>query len=507
MHFADLVAASTAVSTTRSRRTKIAALADYLRQAEGEEIAVAASYLAGTVRQERLDVGWKTLQGLDVPPAADAALQVLDVHEALERLAAAKGAGSRAAKTGIITTLLAAATAEEQRFITGLMLGELRQGALEGIVAQAIAAAWDVDSAAVQRAWMLSGDLGVTAAAAAAGGESALAAFRLTLFRPVHPMLAQTAASATDAVDGKGRVIIDVKLDGARIQVHRSGTEVRVYTRNLRDVTARLPEVVTVARNLDVDAVVLDGEVLGVQHDGAPYPFQETMARFGSDIPTDAPPGVTLTPFFFDCLHADGQDLLDKPLEVRLAALQRVVPDRYRVTSGAVDDPDQAEALFAEALRAGHEGIVVKDPAAPYAAGRRGGAWRKVKPSDTFDLVVLGVEWGSGRRKGWLSNLHLGARDPNSGGFVMLGKTFKGMTDEMLEWQTTRFLELETHRDGHVVYLRPEQVVEIAIDGVQASTRYPGGVALRFARVKRYRDDKPAEEADTLDRVRGLLRR
>jgi DNA ligase-1 len=246
--------------------------------------------------------------------------------------------------------------------------------------------------------------------------------------------------------------------------------------------------------------------VLGVQTDGAPYPFQETMARFGSDIPTDAPPGVTLTPFFFDCLHVDGRDLLDEPLEERLAALQRVVPAEYRVASTVVDDPDRAEALFTEALRAGQEGIVVKDPSAPYAAGRRGGAWRKVKPSDTLDLVVLGVEWGSGRRKGWLSNLHLGARDPGTGEFVMLGKTFKGMTDEMLDWQTKRFLELETDRDGHTVYVRPEQVVEVAIDGVQASTRYPGGVALRFARVKRYRDDKPPEEADTIDRVRGLLR-
>jgi DNA ligase 1 len=350
---------------------------------------------------------------------------------------------------------------------------------------------------------MLSGDLGVVAEAAGAGGDDALCEFRLTLFRPLQPMLAQAAETAGGAVADMGQAFVEYKLDGARIQVHRNGDDVRVYTRNLRDVTDRSPEVVAVARSLAGWAAVLDGEVIALRADGKPHPFQDTMARFGSDIGEDAPE-VALVPFFFDCLHVDGRDLLDEPLSDRRAELRRVVPADYIVPSQLIDDADAADAVFSDALRAGQEGVVVKDPSAPYEAGRRGGAWRKVKPTDTLDLVILAVEWGSGRRKGWLSNLHLGARDPETGGFVMLGKTFKGMTDEMLRWQTQRLLELETHREGHVVHVRPELVVEIALDGVQTSTRYPGGVALRFARVKSYREDKNAEQADTIDRVRAL---
>ena len=504
MLLAEIVAASTEVTATRSRKQKVDALATCLRAAAPVEVAVAASYLAGTIRQERLDVGWRTVRALDVPAAAVPRLAVPEVHAALDRIAAAGGAGSRKVKSDELAQLFAAATADEQRFLTGLILGDLRQGALEGIVAQAIAQAWGVAAPAVQRAWMLIGDLGVTAAAAAEGGEAALEDFHLTLFRPVQPMLAQTSETAAEAVAAFGEAVVDYKLDGARIQVHRNGDDVRVYTRNLRDVTARLPEVVAVSRAIGATAAVLDGEVIGVQTDGAPHPFQETMARFGSDIAEDTPPGVALVPVFFDVLHLDGRDLLDEPLATRRQTLHRVVGETHRVPGEVVRDPDAAEAVFTQALRDRHEGVVVKDPASVYAAGRRGGAWRKVKPSDTLDLVVLGVEWGSGRRKGWLSNLHLGARDPDGGGFVMLGKTFKGMTDEMLEWQTKRFLELETHRDRHVVYVRPEQVVEIAIDGVQTSTRYPGGVALRFARVKRYREDKRPQEADTIDRVRAV---
>ena len=504
MLLADIVATSGAVRATRSRKAKLASLASCLRAAGADEIPVATSYLAGTIRQERLDVGWRTVQHLDCPAAGAPLLQLLQVHEALDRIAVASGAGSRTAKTDELTRLFSAATADEQHFLRGLILGELRQGALQGIVAQAIAEAWTVPADAVQRAWMLTGDLGVVAATAAEGGQAALAEFHLTLFRPVHPMLAQTSETAAEGVTAFGRALVDYKLDGARIQVHRDGADVRVYTRNLREVTARLPDVVDVARSLEVSSVVLDGEVIGLQPDGKPHPFQKTMSRFGSDLVGDAPAGVVLTPVFFDCLLCEGEDLLDEPLEKRRAQLHRVVPVAHRAPGEVIDNPDDAEAIFSAALRDGHEGVVIKDPASPYAAGRRGGAWRKVNPNDTLDLVVLGVEWGSGRRQGWLSNLHLGARDPDNGGFVMLGKTFKGMTDEMLEWQTKRFLELETHRDGHVVYLRPEQVVEVAIDGVQTSTRYPGGVALRFARVKSYRDDKPAEEADTIDRVRGI---
>ncbi len=501
----DLVAASDRARATRSRRAKITAFAEYLQRLDPSEVAVATSYVAGTVRQERLDVGWRTVRGLDAQTAEHPSLSVLDVHSALETVASAKGPGSRTAKNEALCGLLSLATDAEQQFLRGLILGELRQGALEGLVAQAIAAAWDLPEPVVRRAWMLSGDLGVVAQGAATGGEAALCEFRLTLFRPLQPMLAQAAASAGEAVGEMGRAVVEHKLDGARIQVHRRGDRVRVFTRNLRDVTARSPEVVAAAQALPVHAVVLDGEILGVLPDGTPHPFQETMARFGSDVATDAPPEVALRPFFFDCLHVDGADLLDEPLTRRREELHRIVPDVHRIPGALVDDPDTADAMFDQALQAGQEGVVVKDPASSYEAGRRGGGWRKVKPTDTLDLVVLGVEWGSGRRQGWLSNLHLGARDPE-GGFVMLGKTFKGMTDEMLAWQTKRLLELQTSRERHVVYVRPELVVEIAFDGVQASTRYPGGVALRFARVKRYREDKTPDQADTIDSVRARLR-
>jgi DNA ligase 1 len=503
VRFADLVAASADVAATRSRRRKVDVLAGTLRSLAPEEVEIGASLLAGVPRQDRLDVGWRTLQHIRPAPASTPALAVLDVHEALEKLAAAKGPGSRQAKTGILEGLLGAATGEEQRFLARLIIGELRQGALEGIVAQAIAEAWGLPETLVRRAWMLAGDLGVVARAAVTGGAPALEAFRLTLFRPLQPMLAQSSETAAAAVAAVGEALVDHKLDGARIQVHRQGAEVRVYTRNLRDVTARSPEVVAAASALDVEAAVLDGEVIALRADGTPHPFQDTMARFGSDLPDTAPPGVALTPFFFDCLHLDGVDLLDAPLSERRGALEHAVPARHRVPGRIVADADTAEEVMAEALGLGQEGVVVKALEAPYEAGRRGAAWRKVKPVHTLDLVVLGVEWGSGRRKGWLSNLHLGARDLD-GGFVMLGKTFKGMTDEMLQWQTERLLALETARDGHVLHVRPELVVEVAFDGVQSSTRYPGGVALRFARVKRYREDKDPAEADTIDDVRAI---
>jgi DNA ligase-1 len=350
---------------------------------------------------------------------------------------------------------------------------------------------------------MFCGDLPTVATTAAQRGQAGLDEFGLTLFRPLQPMLAQTAESATEAVMQLGRAVVDFKLDGARIQVHRDGDEVRVFTRNLRDVTSRSHEVVAVTRALNAQQAVLDGEVIALRPDGRPHHFQDTMARFGSDIDESTSSVVALVPFFFDCLHIDGEDLLDEPLERRLAALNAAVPEANRVRGALVDDPADGEAMLREALEAGHEGVVIKDPSSPYEAGRRGAAWRKVKPTHTLDLVVLAVEWGSGRRKGLLSNLHLGARDPD-GGFVMLGKTFKGMTDAMLEWQTTKLLELETRREEHIVHVRPELVVEIAFDGVQASTRYPGGVALRFARVKRYREDKTADEADTIEAVRAI---
>ena len=505
MLLATVVGTSAAVGATRSRKQKVTALAECLRDMASDEVHIGAPYLAGLTPQERLDVGWRMLAELDVPPATVPALSIADVDRALEQLTRISGTGSRAARRKVLEGLLGAATAEEQVFVRGLILGELRHGALAGIVAQAIAAAWHIPEAAVRRALLLHADLGAVAAVAHAGGEAALAEFHLELFRPLAPMLASTSTGVGEAMEGMTEAVVEHKLDGARVQVHRRDEDVAVYTRNLRDITARVPDVVSVVRDLPVSAVVLDGEVLVLREDGRPLAFQDTMSRFGSDDAEALGVAAALRPFFFDCIHLDGQDLLDEPLVGRREALEHAAP-HARVPGRVVADVAAAEVVLAEALEAGHEGVMVKSLDAPYEAGRRGAAWRKVKPVHTLDLVVLAVEWGSGRRKGWLSNLHLGARDPNTDEFVMLGKTFKGMTDAMLQWQTERFLALETGREGHIVHVRPEQVVEIAVDGVQASTRYPGGVTLRFARVKRYRDDKSAGEADTIEMVRSLGR-
>ena len=504
MLLADLVATSVAVTATRSRKQKIAALADCLHRMDADEVAVGAGYLAGIPRQPRLDVGWALLREVVAAPAADATLTLVDVDLALEALTQVGGAGSRTARRAIVTRLLAAATAEEQRFLRGLILGELRQGALAGVMAQAIAQAWDVGEAPVRRALLVNADLGDVAAAARRGGAAELAALRLTLFRPLSPMLASTAAGIAEALDGLDRARVDYKLDGARVQVHRAGEDVAVYTRNLRNITTRVPSVVATARDLPVMSAVLDGEVLMLNEAARPLPFSETMSRFGSDDADALGQAATLKPFFFDILHVDGQDLLDEPLARRQEALAAAVPASWRVPGEVASGVDAGEAVLRAALDAGHEGVVVKALDAPYDAGRRGSAWRKVKPVHTLDLVVLGAEWGSGRRQGWLSNLHLGARDGD--GFVMLGKTFKGMTDHMLAWQTARLLELEVNRTGHVVLVHPELVVEVAFDGVQRSSRYAGGVTLRFARVRRYREDKPAAAADTLDMVRAFVR-
>lgn len=493
MLLAELVAASGEVRATRARGRKVALLAACLRLADAVELPVAVSYLAGRPRQGKIAVGWRTVGRIDPPAAAAAALRLLDVDAALDEIAGLGGPGSQTRRAELLTALLAAATGPEQDFLRGLLLGELRQGALEGLVAQALAAAWEVPEPAVRRALMLSGDLGTVAAAAAAGGADALRAFTLELFRPVQPMLAATAASVAEAVgDAAGRCAVEAKLDGARVQAHRAGDEVRVYSRSLRDVTAAMPGVVAVVAGLEVDEVVLDGEVLGVGPDGRPAAFQDTMSGLAGGMP-----------YFFDCLRAEGADLLDRPLAERRAVLERLVPAERLVAHHLAATAEEAQAAYEAVLAGGHEGVVVKDLGAPYAAGRRGKAWRKVKPVHTLDLVVLAAEWGSGRRRGWLSNLHLGARD-GDGGFVMLGKTFKGLSDELLAWQTTALLERETHRDGHVVHVRPELVAEIALDGLVRSPRYPAGLALRFARVVRYRDDKTAADADTIDTVRAL---
>lgn len=506
MMLSEVVSTAEEVSATASRLTKIDALARLLARSAADEFPAVMGLLLAAPRQGRLGVGWRGLAAIEITHAEDPTLTVSDVDASLTALAAASGSGSAAARTGILGELGSRATAAEWDFLVRAMLGELRTGALSGVLLDAVAKASDRPLSLVRRAAMLSGDLGETARVALTEDADALDAVGLEVGRPVLPMLASTAATPSAALEITGTASVEYKLDGARIQVHRHGDDVGVYTRSLADITHRVPELVEIVRALPVDDVILDGETLSLDEDGGPRPFQETMSRFGADASRE----LVLRPWFFDVLHVDGRDLIDEPLSIRLAELERVAGD-WRMPGIVTDDPDAAEQLSHEALAAGHEGVVVKGLDAPYAAGRRGKSWVKVKPVLTFDLVVLGAEWGSGRRRGWLSNLHLGARDPDGefgdpGEFVMVGKTFKGLTDELLRWQTEEFPEHETHRTASTVFLRPDVVVEIAIDGVQRSPRYPGGVALRFARVKGYRPDKSPAEADTIQTLRSLLR-
>jgi DNA ligase-1 len=499
MLLADLVAVSAAVSATPSRTAKAQAVAGALRGTDPGEAPVVVAFLSGELRQRQIGVGWSSLR--EAPdPAATATLTVAEVDDAFGRIGALAGPGSQAARRDALGALFGRATAEEAEFLRRLLLGDLRQGALEGVVVTAVAAAADVPVAAVRRAHMLHGDLGDVARIALAEGAAGLARIGLEVGRPIHPMLAQPSDGLEDALGRIHPAAVERKLDGVRIQVHRSGADVALFTRTLDDVTARLPELVEAALALPVREVVLDGEAIALRPDGRPHPFQVTASRLGTRT---ARAELQLTPQHFDLLHLDGEDLLDRPGSERAALLDGVVPAASRVDRIVADDVEAAQAVFDAALAAGHEGVVVKALDAPYAAGRRGGGWLKVKPRHTLDLVVLAVEWGHGRRRGLLSNLHLGARGPD-GGFVMLGKTFKGLTDQMLAWQTERLSELATSRDGHVVHVRPELVVEIAFDGVQTSPRYPGGVALRFARVLGYRPDKPAREASTLEDVLAI---
>ncbi|MCZ2860505.1 ATP-dependent DNA ligase [Blastococcus sp. VKM Ac-2987] len=507
MLLADVVAASTAVAAAGGRKAKAALIADALRRAEGGEVPAVTAWLSGEPLQRRLGIGWRSLAALTGGAAAAPTLTVADVDAAFASLAATSGAGSAARREALLRGVLAKATAEEQRFLVRLITGELRQGALEGVVLEAVAAASGVAATDVRRAFMLSGSLPATATTALDGGAGALAAITLQVGRPVRPMLAAPGASLDAALTDLGaEVTVEFKLDGARIQVHRDGDEVRVWTRTLREVTDGVPELADRVRALPCRTAVLDGETLALDDDGRPRAFQDTMSRFGSAA-DDA--GVLLSPFFFDLLHLDGRDLLDAPLDVRLDALAALLADDaaapLRMPGVRRPDRDQAAQVLEDALDAGHEGVVVKDLTARYAAGRRGKAWQKVKPVHTLDLVVLGAEWGYGRRTGKLSNIHLGARDPDGGEPVMVGKTFKGMTDELLDWQTRTFPEHLREETPEGVFLRPGLVVEIAVDGAQRSTRYPGGVALRFARVLRYRPDKTPAEADTLQAVQALV--
>jgi DNA ligase 1 len=508
----EVVSTSADVGATSSRLTKVARIAELLTRAGPDPalVAIVVSWLSGELPQRQIGVGWASLRSRP-PAAAEPRLTVPGVHATFTEIGAVAGKGSQARRAELLATLFAAATESEQTFLVRLLSGELRQGALAGILADAVAKAADIPAAAVQRAAMLGGDLPAAAAAALSGGAVALEAFALKVGQPVGPMLAQTATSVADALERHGgATIFEAKLDGARVQIHRAGDAVTVYTRSLDDVTARLPEVVEATLALPVTDLIADGEAIALRPDNRPHRFQVTASRFGRSVDAASKKGETqavqqLSVFFFDILHRDGVDLLDAPTTERLAALDALVPPTQRVDRLTTSDPEAAAAFLEATLAAGHEGVMAKAPGSPYLAGRRGAGWLKVKPVHTLDLVVLAVEWGSGRRKGKLSNIHLGARDSTTGEFIMVGKTFKGMTDAMLQWQTARFTELAVgSMDGYVVALRPEQVVEIALDGVQKSTRYPGGLALRFARVVRYRDDKSPAEADTIDNVRAL---
>ena len=496
--FADVVAASTEVGRTSSRSRKVAILAELLQSLDADEIPIVVGFLSGVPIQGRIGVRYSIAYGIEQEHADRPSLTIGELDEAISRVQATTGPGSAGERKRILGEVFARATDAEADFIRRLFTGELRQGALAGLMLDAVVKASGAPGPLVRRAAMLSGDLSRTAAIAMESSEAGLREVGFEIFQPIMPMLASAAESAADAVGGFERSSVEWKLDGIRIQVHRRDDEVRIYTRNLNDITDALGGIIVAVRRLSVRQVVLDGEALWMDLD-RPGSFQETVSR----IDQDAPPEGVVT-FLFDLLHVDGEDLLDAPLEERAKRLEELAPD-LKIPAVLTSDPGEAQQVLDDALAAGHEGVVVKDATSVYAAGRRGKAWRKVKPVRTYDLVVLGAEWGHGRRQGWLSNLHLGARDPDSGDFVMVGKCFKGLTDDLLRWQTEAFLERETERRGIAVLVRPELVVEIALDGVQRSTRYPGGVALRFARVKRYRRDKKPEQADTIDDLRALM--
>ncbi|MFF3706918.1 ATP-dependent DNA ligase [Streptomyces phaeochromogenes] len=499
-----LARVSQEVAATSARSRKTALLAELFRDAEADDVPIVIPYLAGRLPQGRLGIGWKIL-GTPVPPAAEPTLTVREVDARLTVLGKVSGTGSQAERARLVGELMGACTEPEQRFLLGLIGGEVRQGALDAVAVEGLAQATGAPSADVRRAVMLAGSLQTVAERLLADGPESLAAFRLTVGRPVQPMLAHSASSVAEAIDKVGACAVEEKLDGIRVQVHRDGDDVRLYTRTLDDITDRLPELTSAARELKGEHFILDGEVIAFDEGGRPRSFQDIAGRVGSrvDVATAAE-AVPVSPVFFDALSVDGRDLLDLPFAERHTELARLVPEPMRVRRTLVADPADeraraaAEQFLADTLKRGHEGVVLKALDAPYSAGRRGASWLKVKPVHTLDLVVLAAEWGHGRRTGKLSNLHLGARNPD-GSFAMLGKTFKGLTDVLLAWQTERLQELAVEDNGWVVTVRPELVVEIAYDGLQRSTRYPAGVTLRFARVVRYREDKTPDQADTVE--------
>jgi DNA ligase 1 len=506
MRLTEVVAVSHEVGASSGRLDKIGRLADLLGRVPPDELDVVIAFLSGGVRQGRMGIGRALLSAMrDVPPADAPSLGIDDVDRTFSRLATTSGAGSTGARGEILRELFSRATRDEQDFLVRLLFGELRQGALEGVLVEAVARAAAVPSARIRRASMLAGDLAPVARAAIVDRDTELTQFLLRPFQPIQPMLAETASGVDEALATFGETSLEYKLDGARIQVHKIDDEVRVFSRTLRDVTVAVPEVVTVARAIPARDIVLDGEAIALRPDGAPRPFQDTMRRFGRKADDDAlRRELPITPMFFDALHVDGEPLIDEPLSRRVEVLTAKLTPANVVPRLVTSNADEAAAFVAKALATGHEGVMAKSIDGLYAAGRRGAAWLKVKQARTLDLVILAAEWGSGRRKGTLSNLHLGARDTERGGFVMLGKTFKGLTDAMLAWQTKKFLELEIGRDQWTVFVRPELVAEIAFNEIQASSQYPGGLTLRFARVKQYREDKRAADADTFATLQTL---
>lgn len=507
MLLSNLAATSEKVSRASGRLEKTRLIADCIGRLSPDEVAVAISYLSGTLRQRRIGIGLAKLFRLAPPAAATPALTLMEVDRVFEMVAATTGAGSAGKRSDWLSHLFARATAAEQEFLVRLVMGELRQGALEGIVIEALAQAAQVPVEEVRRALMLTGDLGITAEIALREGSAGLQRLSVLLFQPVSPMLAQPALDIEDALERLGEASFEWKLDGARVQLHKSGEEVRIYSRSLNEVTEAVPELVERAREIPAQSIILDGEVLALYPDGSPHPFQVTMRRFGRKLDVaNQRRLLPLSPFFFDCLYLDGEPLIDLPQKERFRRMAATLPAEIVIPRLVTGDKREASAFLADVLKRGHEGVMAKSLSSLYEAGRRGAGWLKVKPAQTLDLVVLAAEWGHGRRSGFLSNLHLGARDTERGGFVMLGKTFKGMTDVMLSWQTERLLELEEKRDAWTVYVRPELMVEVAFSDIQASPRYPGGFTLRFARVKRYRTDKSPAEADMLETVRELYR-
>jgi DNA ligase-1 len=503
---ADLVQASDAVAQTASRLAKRDAIAACLRAAALDEVEIAVALLSGEMRTGRVGVGYASLKDLrGAAASSEPSLTLHDVDSALVRIAATTGKGSAAARAGQLAQLFAQATRTEQDFLVRLLIGELRQGALEGVMIEAVAAAAAVSESDVRRAAMFAGDLGAVAHVALTQGAPGLARIAIKLERPVQPMLAQSAEDVAEALERLGTVALEWKVDGARVQVHKAGDVVRVFSRLLNEVTGAVPEIVEAIRVLSSHEMILDGEAIAIGPGGAPQPFQITMRRFGRKLDVDALRAeLPLTAYFFDCLQHNGESLVDRPARERFATLAEVLPAKLVVPRIVTGDLAAAQRFYRDALARGHEGVMAKALDAPYEAGRRGAGWLKVKQAHTLDLVVLAAEWGHGRRQGWLSNLHLGARDAEGGGFVMLGKTFKGLTDELLEWQTRELAAREVSRDAYTVTVRPELVIEIAFNDLQASRQYPGGLALRFARVKRYRPDKRAEDADTIGTVRQL---